>query len=162
MAICDYCGGTYRGGAIKDGPYRYCMGQCHERGKALLRHIEHVPQSSIDSAVAHAHEGPCPSCAQIHNVDVYSSYRIYSALVYCSWKENSYIACRECAHKRQSDDLLFCFLAGWWSPPGLLVTPFIIFFSILAMLKRPNPEIPSERFRKLVKLNLARHLARNV
>ena len=36
MGVCDYCGANYRGWAIKDGNYRYCMGHCHKRGNALL------------------------------------------------------------------------------------------------------------------------------
>ena len=40
-------GATYRGGAIKDGAYRYCTGLCHERGRVLLSHLDHVPQNKI-------------------------------------------------------------------------------------------------------------------
>jgi hypothetical protein len=36
MAICDCCGTTYRGGAIKHGDYRFCNGHCAERGEFLL------------------------------------------------------------------------------------------------------------------------------
>jgi len=61
MATCDYCGATYRGGAIKDGPYRYCAGLFHSRGKALLSHLDEFPSSMLDETIAREHAGPCPS-----------------------------------------------------------------------------------------------------
>ena len=158
MAICDYCGATYRGGAIKDGAYRYCTGLCHERGKVLLSHLDRVPQSTIDAFIARAHEGPCGSCGKNRSVDVYWSYRIWSALIYSRWQTNSYVVCRECARERQSEDLALCLGAGWWSFPGLLITPFYVIFNIAAMFRRHDPATPSEHFRKLVRMNLARHL----
>ena len=33
MATCDYCGATYRGGAIKDGSYRYVRDFAIQEGK---------------------------------------------------------------------------------------------------------------------------------
>ena len=55
MAICDYCGTTYRGGAIKDGAYRYCNGQCAERGKFLLSTLARIPQNKIHAFVMAQH-----------------------------------------------------------------------------------------------------------
>jgi len=159
MAICDYCGAGYRGGAIKDGPYRYCMGVCHERGSALLRQLDQqVPQREIEQIIAEAHSGPCGGCGNKHNVDVYSSYTIWSALIYSRWQTNSYVVCRECASHRQFGDLFLCLFAGWWSPLGVVITPFYIAFNIAAMIVRPDPTVASERFRKLIRMNLAREL----
>jgi hypothetical protein len=159
MAICDYCGVTYRGGAIKDGAYRYCTGHCCERGRALLSRLDHIPQSEIDLIVASAHKGPCECCGRKRNVDVYSSYRIWSAWVYLRWQTNSFVLCRECARKRQNEDLVFCLIAGWWSPPGVLITPFFIGLNIAAMLHHRKPAVTSDRFRKLIRINLARSLS---
>src|SRR4029077_16941316 len=97
MAICDYCGTTYRGGAKKDGAYRYCGGLCHERGRVLLSKLDHVPQSKVESFITLQHAGPCPSCGQNRSVDVYRSSRIWSALVYSTWQTNDYVACQKCA-----------------------------------------------------------------
>ena len=52
MAICDYCGTTYRGGAVKDGPYRYCSGHCCDRGKVLLCHLDNIPKTKLNSIIA--------------------------------------------------------------------------------------------------------------
>jgi hypothetical protein len=158
VAICDNCGVTYRGGAIKDGAYRYCTGFCHERGKALLSRLDHVPQSEIDSIIARAHEGPCENCGRTRSVDLYWSYRIWSALLYLTWRTDSYVVCRDCARKKQGEDLVFCLVAGWWSLPGIFMTPFFVSFNIAALLRHYDPAVPSERFRKLMRINLARSL----
>jgi hypothetical protein len=160
MAICDYCGATYRGGAIKDGPYQYCTGVCRERGSGLLTLLDNqMPHSQVDSIIARAHSGPCESCGESRRVYVYWSYRIWSALIYSSWRTNSYVVCRACARNRQLEDLATCLVAGWWSPPGFLITPFFIMFNIVAMFHRYDAAIPSERFRKLIRMNLARSIA---
>jgi hypothetical protein len=159
MAICDYCGTSYRGGAVKDGPYRYCTGLCCDRGKVLLGYLEKVPQEKIDSIIEQSHSGPCSSCGHSQTVDVYQSYRIWSALIYSRWENQSYVVCQDCARQRQWGDLMFCLAAGWWSPHGFLITPFFVAFNILALVHRLDPALPSERFSKLVRMNLARRLA---
>jgi hypothetical protein len=159
MATCDYCGATYRGGAIKEGLYRFCTGVCHSRGKALLRHLDRFPPSNLDVIIAREHAGPCPSCGQNHSIDVHDSYRIWSAFIYSSWQTGSFVACQECARQRHREDLVFCAVAGWWSPRGIFVTPFFIVFNIMAMLRPKDRTVASDRFRKLIRMNLARRLA---
>ena len=158
MAVCDYCGVTYRGGAIKVGPYRFCTGPCRDRGGALLKLLDNISETTIHSYVARVHEGPCASCGQRRSIDVYQSYRIWSALVYSRWETRSHVLCRSCARSRQISDLMFCIFAGWWGP-GVFITPFQIAFNIVAMFRTPNPMVPSERFCKLAKLDLARKIA---
>jgi hypothetical protein len=159
MAICDYCGSSYRGGAIKEGPYRYCTGHCRDRGMMLLRHLERIPEAQIENAIWKAHQGPCPECGKSVSVDVHSSYRFWSALIYWSWKSKSTVACRECARARQSEDLVLSALSGWWSPPGILITPFAVVLNIVALCRRFDADNPSDRFRKLVRMSMARSLA---
>jgi|SRR6516164_2598983 hypothetical protein len=158
MAICDYCGTTYRGGAIKDGAYRYCNGQCAERGKFFLTKLERIPENKIDAFVMDQHAGPCPECDQSSSVDVYQSYQIWSAVIYSQWWTNRFVACRKCARIRQAKHLAYCLAAGFWSPPGLLITPFQIIFNVAAILRRQDPAVPSDRFYKLTRLNLGRLL----
>jgi hypothetical protein len=159
MAVCDYCGTTYRGGSIKDRDYRFCSGLCHERGMELLSYLDHLPMNKIESFIMQEHEGPCSSCGKNRNVDVYSSYQIWSALIYSKWWTNTFVACHKCPRIKQAKDLTFCLTAGWWSPHGFLITPFQAVFNIAALLRHQNPKVPSVRFRKLMKLNLARYLA---
>src|ERR1700760_1218516 len=159
MAICDYCGSSYRGGAIKEGAYRYCMGLCRDRGTRLLQHLECIPEDQIEKQVLEAHQGPCPKCGKDVSIDVHSSYRFWSALIYWSWKGKSFVACKECARATQGEDLVLSALSGWWSPPGVLITPFAIILNILAIGRRVDPRNPSERFRKLMRMSLARSLA---
>jgi hypothetical protein len=159
MAICDYCGTTYRGGAIKHGDYRFCNGHCAERGRFLLSKLKHVPQYKIDAFVRAQHAGPCPKCGQNSSVDVYQSYQIWSALVYAQWQTKRFAACRRCARQEQMGDLATSLAVGWWSPHGFIITPFYIALNLAAMLRRRDPAVPSDRFYKLTRLNLARHLA---
>jgi hypothetical protein len=159
MAICDYCGISYRGGAIKDGAYRYCTGVCLERGKALLSLLNRIPQDKIDALIKSEHAGPCPRCGENRSIDVYTSYQIWSALVYSRWQTKQYVACQQCARQQQVSDLGLCLSTGWWSPIGFLITPFFVIFNLAGLLRRQNPAVPSDRFRKLTRLHLARHLA---
>jgi hypothetical protein len=159
MATCDYCSGTYRGWAIKDGSYRYCNGLCHSRGKALLSCLDGFPSDKLDAIIAREHAGPCLNCGQNRNVDIHESHKIQSFFVYSSWQTSSFVACQTCAHRRQKEDLLCCLLAGWWSPRGILTTPFFVVFNILAMFRRQDPGVASDRFRKLIRMRLAHQLA---
>ena len=54
MAICDYCGTSYRGGALKEGLFRFCTGLCHDRGKVLLGFLKSVREATIDSIIDEA------------------------------------------------------------------------------------------------------------
>jgi hypothetical protein len=158
MPSCDYCNQTYRGWAIKDGDYRYCMGLCHERGQALLDVLKKIPESQVENVIADAHRSLCRSCEKNYGVDVYSSHRFWSAIFYWSWKTSSNVLCRQCGRAKQLKDLAFCLIAGWWSAPGIIITPFFILSNIIALFRRTDSS-PSERFKKLVRINLARHLA---
>jgi len=158
MATCDYCNQTYRGGAIKDGDYRYCTGLCHERGRVLLDILKKIPESRVESVIADAHQSLCGSCEKNYGVDIYPSYRFWSAIIYWSWETNSKVLCRQCGRAKQLEDLAFCLIAGWWSPPGILITPFVVLANIIALCRRAESS-PSQRFKKLVRTNLARHLA---
>jgi hypothetical protein len=159
IAICDYCGATYRGGSVKDGPYRYCMGHCRDRGKVLLGYLAQVPQAKIESVIEQSHRGPCDSCGGHRCIDVHKSYRIWSALIYSRWETGTYLACQDCSRQQAFSNLAFCTIAGWWSPPGFLATPFFIVFNLFALFRRLDPTRPSEGFRKLIRMNLARKIA---
>ena len=159
MATCDYCGATYRGGAIKDGPYRFCTGVCHSKGKALLGRLDRFPSTKLDAIIAREHAGPCLNCGGNRTVDVYEFHRIRSVLIYSSWQTTSFVACQICARQRQREELGFSIVAGWWSPPGMLITPFFVLFNIVAMFRRQNSDVASDRFRKMIRMNVATQLA---
>jgi hypothetical protein len=72
VGICDYCGSSYRGWAIKDGEYRYCTGLCSERGKVLLARLEQLPKIDIDSFISRAHGAPCATCGRKGSIDASS------------------------------------------------------------------------------------------
>src|SRR5205085_235600 len=154
MANCDYCGAFYRGGAIRDGDYRFCTGPCHQRGQSLTAILADVPEAEVSARIADVHTGPCPRCAKRRNVDIYDSFRTWSALVYTKWETRSHLCCRICARKHQISDLIFCLYAGWWSSPfGLLIGPFQIFRNIREMLHRSSIAGPSKRLQQRVRMD---------
>jgi hypothetical protein len=159
MATCDYCGASYRGGAIKDGPYRYCTSPCLSRRKRLASRLQNVSLATIDAAIEMAHREPCNDCGQHRSVDVFRSYRVSSALIYTRWETGVHVVCVECARKRQWSNLACSAVFGWWSGRGMISTPFYILFNVIALLRRYDPASPSESFRKYVRMDLARHLA---
>jgi hypothetical protein len=124
----------------------------------LLRRLEGISEGRIENKILEAHQGPCPECGKNGStIDIHWSYRFWSALFYWSWKSKSMVACRECARAAQSEDLVFSAVCGWWSPPGILITPLAIILNIVALCRRMDT--PSDRFRKLVRMSLARSLA---
>ena len=50
MAVCDYCGTTYRGGAAVYGKLRFCTHQCRDRGK-VLEILDHVAPAIVDEEI---------------------------------------------------------------------------------------------------------------
>lgn len=155
MASCDYCGEHYNFGALKAGSYFFCTGQCYERGK-VLEILDQVQPGQIAQYIDQESRGRCGTCALNAVLDVRSSHRVYSLLVYTSWRSINKLECRDCSRKRQIRDLLFSVLFGWWGVPwGLFITPLQIIRNLRDM---SSTEVPSYRFKQIIKLDLARRL----
>jgi hypothetical protein len=98
-------------------------------------------------------------CGRAGPVDVQSSFRVYSLLLYTSWKTVAKVECRSCARKRQLKDFGFSLITGWWGVHwGVFVTPVQVIRNIVALLD--NSPGPSRRFQQVVKIDLARKLSR--
>ena len=157
MPACDYCGEHYTFGPMKAGSYLFCSGICRDNGR-VLEVLDNVPPSDVMEYVANAQHAPCATCGNAGPVDVRSSFRVHSLLVYTSWKTVNRIECRSCARKRQWGDLSYSLVAGWWGVPwGIFVTPVQVIRNIVALLHKSTG--PSRRFQQVVKIDLARKLS---
>ena len=81
MAVCDYCGTTYRGGAAVHGKLRFCTHQCRDRGR-ILELLDSFPPAAIDEQIESERVGPCAECGARANIDIHKSHKVYSALVW--------------------------------------------------------------------------------
>jgi hypothetical protein len=96
----------------------FCSGICHDNGR-VLEVLDNVPPSDVMEYVANARRAPCTTCGKAGPVDVWSSFRARSVVVYTSWNTVKKIECRSCARKRQWGDLSYSLVAGWWGVPWL-------------------------------------------
>ena len=158
MAVCSYCGTSFLWGGSREGSRRFCNDRCRQAG-VLLSIADQVPAEVVREHVAAVHRGPCPSCKGPGPIDVYNSYRVWSALLLTSWQTRPHVCCRGCATKRQLGDAAFSFFLGWWGVPwGLLMTPLQVARNIGGLMSRPDPAVPTGQFEKLIKLDLAQRI----
>src|SRR6202166_1364275 len=135
MAVCDYCGTTYRGGAAVHGNIRFSTNQCRDRGK-WLEVLDPVPPCVVDQEIERVRLQPCPECGALTGVDIHKSHRIWSAMIYTTWRSTSHFCCQSCGRKHQLKSLAFSGLLGWWMPIGLLITPFQIMQNVKGTFRR--------------------------
>jgi hypothetical protein len=122
-----------------------------------LELLEDVPPSAIDRRVEQVRAGPCPECGGRANVDYHKSHRIWSAMIYTTWKTRTHFCCQSCGRKHQMKDAAFSGLLGWWMPIGFLVTPFQIGRNIAGMMRRGDQA--SADLVRSVKIDMAQRIA---
>jgi len=155
MAKCNYCGTIILFGGPRDGDLRYCSARCLQSGQ-LLAVSSQIPQSQIDQNIWKLHQGQCPKCGGSGPVDVYNSYRVWSALVVTQWTSRYQVSCRSCGLKAQLADAGYCMLLGWWGfPSGLLVTPMQVIRNIWSAARPPDPSRPSPQLEKALRIAIA-------
>jgi len=93
-------------------------------------------------------------------VDVYKSYRVWSALFLTSWSIRPTVCCRSCGTKKTLLDTLYSTALGWWGVPwGVVMTPVQIVRNIKALIQRPNPKVPTAELERMVRLHMASSIA---
>lgn len=158
MAKCAYCGTTILFGGIKDNEFRFCNEKCRLNGYSLFIAKE-IPQAFVEQRAEEIYRGLCPKCKGSGPVDVHTSHRVYSLLVYTSWKSSPNICCKSCGGKNQARDALFSFSLGWWGFPwGFIMTPIQVFRNIAGILKTQDETRPSEDLKQLVRISIAQGL----
>ena len=155
MAKCEYCGTTIVFGGVKEDGLRFCTKECHQQGHLLVLSRQ-IPKNIVDARLGEVHRGLCPKCQGNGPVDVHTSYRIYSALVFSSWRSIPTVCCRSCGIKGQLGNTIFSLILGWWGFPwGLIMTPVQIARNIAGMVKGPDEMKPSDKLEKLVRIAIA-------
>jgi hypothetical protein len=155
MAVCDYCGTTYGGGAAVHGKLRFCTHQCRDRGK-VLEVLDHVAPSIVDEEIERVRLQPCPECGGHTGVDIHKSHRIWSAMLYTTWKTTSHFCCRACGRKHQLKSLAFSGLLGWWMPIGFFITPFQMVRNVKGILRRSDAA--SDDLQRSVRIDFAQRI----
>ena len=158
MTRCAYCGTTILFGGVRDGDFRFCNEKCHQNGHALVAAKE-IPQVVVDQHAGEVHRGRCPKCKGPGPVDVHTSYRVHSLIVYTAWSSIPHICCRSCGVKSQVGDAIRSLLLGWWGIPwGLMMTPIQVGRNIAGVLSGPEETRPSEKLKQLVRVRIAGNL----
>jgi hypothetical protein len=159
MASCAYCGNTIVFGGERIGDQRFCNAKCRDNGK-LNQFAAQISDADASSHALRIHGGLCPRCSGMGPIDVYDSYRIWSALYLTRWQSRQVLACRACGRKAQIGDLVFSAFLGWWGFPfGLIMTPVQIYRNAAALSKPPNPTTPSPKLIGLARKDIASHRA---
>jgi hypothetical protein len=154
MAKCDFCGKTIISAGIKDNNLNYCNKKCYQKAY-VLQLSSQVPKDIVDEQARKIHRGLCPKCHARGPVDVHISHRIYSALIYSSWRNIPNLCCRSCGRKIQVKDTIISLILGWWGIPlGLIMTPVQIAKNISGIIKGPNTLKPSATLENLVRVNI--------
>lgn len=155
MAKCDYCSTFILFGGVRDGRLRFCNDSCHQSGYALVV-AEEIPEDIVDNASKEIHQGRCPKCQGEGPIDVFTSHKVWSLILFTSWSSSPEISCKSCGRKAQFGNLLFSLIFGWWGFPwGIIYTPIQISKNIIGMLSHPGYSRPSEELKKNIRINIA-------
>jgi hypothetical protein len=162
MAPCDYCRVPIFFGGVRDRGFRFCNQKCYERGFELTRfraYIDDVaariPEENVWERALIIHQGDCPLCGGPGPVDVRTSHRVWSAVLYTRWQSRSQVCCGSCGVRTKLRDVAFSALLGWWGPCGGFATPIQIVRNLGGLMVSPDPMIPSARLESIVRLDLA-------
>jgi hypothetical protein len=155
---CAHCGTNipFGAGGVQDGDLRFCKEEC-QTAAALLAEVN-IPGDVVTRKAVETHQDLCPECGGIGPVDVWSSYRVWSALFLTVHSVRHRVCCRACGLRSQTWSTLYCLLCGWWSPFGLLVTPAWVVLNVAAGLKARDPSKPSAALEETIRMRLAADL----
>ena len=155
MAACGACGTTILFGGTKLGEARYCNARCAQRGQ-LLSLSQQIPRDVVVNSVSTIFHGTCPKCSGPGPIDVYRSYRVWSALLMTRWQTFVHASCRSCGVKAQLGDALFSFVLGWWGFPwGLIMTPVQVTRNLAGAMRNSKATGPSPELETIVRIRLA-------
>ena len=158
MKPCDYCGTTIVFGGVKDQGLNFCCKDCYHKGYALVDIRKKIPQDVLLKQTNRIYNGQCPKCQGVGPVDVHTSYRVYSFIIFTSWKSIPRVCCRSCGLKSQIGGIIISMIFGWWGFPwGLLMTPLQMIRNIAAIAKGASNN-PSEKLTNYVKNWIAHRL----
>lgn len=158
MSNCANCGSVILFGGVRHGSMVFCGEGCYNKAEGI-RQVLDIPDEDIRHLVREIHEGACPVCGGSGPVDVHSSYRVMSFLVFTRFESLPRISCRECASRARVRNGFLTFFTGWWGFPwGILMTPIYLFYNLTGSGSPPSDE-PSRNLIDHTKILVAQHIA---
>jgi len=152
---CAYCDTRVLFGGRREGNLRFCNDECRQRG--ILLSVSHqVPDRLVNERVLAVFEGNCPRCGGPGPVDVHTSHRVFSALVFTSWTNRPALTCARCGTRAKVSDTMLSLALGWWGLPwGIVMTPVQVVRNLVGIFAATDTSRPSARLDALVRLQLA-------
>jgi hypothetical protein len=133
----------------------------HVPGEENVGHgkVESTSPSKRDELVERVrsvHQGRCPQCGGPGPVDIHTTYQVWSAIFFTTWRKQQELCCKACGVENQVGGVLFCLVLGWWGFPfGLILTPVQIMRNLWAIFFGTDPRYPSKMLRKRVHATIA-------
>jgi len=155
MATCSSCGTTILFGGPRVGDMRFCSDKCAENGKILI-FSKSIPDDVVKSQALEIFHGLCPICKGKGPVDLYISYRVWSAIIISNWSERRILSCRPCGVKNQIGNTFITLIFGWWGiPHGIINTPINLIRNIKRLLSNNINFKPSGEMEDFVRVRIA-------
>lgn len=155
MASCATCNTTIVFGGKKLGEQRFCGDKCLQRAQIALAARQMITEEELRWAVHDKRNGSCPLCRGIGPNDVFVAHRVWSAIRICRWVSEPKISCAPCAKSRHWKGIAFSGFLGWWSVPGLFLTPVQLYRNFRGLGKTEVPPVPSPQLEAMVRDELA-------
>lgn len=162
MASCASCNSFILFGGEKADDFRFCNKKCLEEGKIYIE-ASKVSETEIGLLADEIYRDVCPKCEKRSGVEVHKSYEIASFIFYTRYQTLKHICCRVCARKKQLTDFFGSLFLGWWGVPwGILMTPVQLVKNIIAMLRPPKTDAPSQDLKDSARMMIAQRNLDNV
>lgn len=159
MATCANCRTIVLFGGYKVAGNVYCKEECFHEA-VINETAELLPVDAVEQATHDVYHGDCPQCGGEGPIDVHTSQRIWSAVVFARTSSSMRICCRRCAREQLMKDGLITLLLGWWCiPPGVICTPIYLVRTLLALARLGGSTGPSRELLEHVRANMAAAVA---
>jgi hypothetical protein len=156
MGTCSNCGTTILFGGVREGRLHFCGQSCRQQQTPFIEAIRNVPDDLVARQTQEIHHGTCPQCFGPGPVDLFTSYRIWSAVVLTSWNEIPALSCHRCGVNAKLSAIFFSGVLGWWGIPwGVVFTPVQLFRNFTGLFSRSTLERPSDELAGFVRTLLA-------
>jgi hypothetical protein len=155
---CDFCGQSAALSAVRDGAQKFCDETCRRNARLFELSIDIAPELIQEHAVALSLK-PCPQCGkQTVPIEMWPRHRIVSLLYVCLRDIEHTLCCPRCGRKRAALAAAYSLVLGWWSLPGLFITPVYVFRNLRIAWRGRGKETPSPHLLRHARLDLASSL----
>ena len=141
--LCDNCGRSLAGGMIEECGSRLCSAEC-VRGMRIFDRSKDIDVEHARALAAELRSGECPRCGRSGDTpEMRRAHYIYSYIKGYSEAVETRLCCRRCGRNSNLLAILGCVAAGWWSLPGLLLTPGYVVRNLLEIRRFDKETAPS-------------------